>query len=184
MKFLNDLQARLALLDEKNWYKYLAIAGGIFLLLLAAILFFYYQSVSKWQERIITLNEERLEAKRLLDKAERVRKERSEVTALLEQDPNFKIKQYVQDVLESLGIRSNISAENVVVTSRDDKYSETVATYQISGITMKNLTEFLKELDENKRVFVKELDISKSKKIPRTIDVDIKIATLAPKEAL
>lgn len=185
MKFIDTLQSHIAALDEKNWYKYLAIVGGIFILILAGILFFYYRSIAQWDERITTINEDRTEAKRLLDKAERIRKERTEVMALLEEDPNFKIKQYMQDIFDKLGIRANVSVERgAVVTSRDDNYSETEVPYQISGITMKNVTELLKELDENKRIFTKELDISKSKKIPHTIDVDIRVATLMPKEAL
>lgn len=185
MKFFDTLQAHITALDEKSWYKYLAIVGALFIILLATILFFYYRSVSHWEQKIATVNEERIEAKRLLDKAQRVRKERSEVAALLEEEPNFKIKQYMQDVFDKLGIRANVSVERgAVVTSRDDNYSETEVPYTISGITMKHLTELLKELDENKRIFIKDLDISKSKKVPRTIDVDIKVATLTPKEAL
>ena len=182
MTFFDNIQTRIAALDEKTWYQYLAIAAGVLLLMIGLILYFYFSSVSKWKDQITEINEQRLEAKRLLDKAEKVYKERAEVTAILAEDPNFKIKEYIQDVLEKIGIFGNVNAENVVIISRADRYQEHTATYQINGITMKQLTEFLNEIDENKRVFTKELDISKSKKIPRTIDVDIKISTLMPKE--
>lgn len=183
MTFFETLETRISQLDKKTWYTYLAITGGILFAIIGAILFFYYSSVSRWEQRIAEINESRQEAKRLLDKAERVHKERAQITALLEQDPNFKILEYIRDVLERTGIAGNVSAESVVPTTGDDNYQVNVATYQIMGITMRQLTEFLNELEKNPRVFTKELDISKSKKIPRTIDVGVTIATIMPKEA-
>jgi len=182
MTFFDNIQTKIATLDEKTWYQYLAITAGILLLLTALILYFYFSSIAKWQDRVAEINESRLEAKRLLDKAAKVYKERAEVTTILAEDPNFKIKEYIQDVLERHGILGNVSTGTVAQISRADNYREDVATYQLNSITMKQLTEFLNEIDENKRVFTKELDITKSKRIPRTIDVDIKISTLMPKE--
>jgi hypothetical protein len=46
---------------------------------------------------------------------------------------------------------------------------------------MKNLTELLQEIELNKRVFTKELDITASSKQPGTIDVSLTIVTLEPK---
>ncbi len=182
MTFFENLEARIAQLDKKSWYTYLAITGGILFALIGAILFYYFSVTSKWEQRIAAINETRSEVKRLLNRAERVQKERAEVTALLEEDPNFKIKAYVQELLEKIGIAGNVSAENVAPSTSDENYQIDVATYQLLGITMKQLTEFLDELESNKRIFIKELDISKSKKVPRTIDVGITIATMMPKE--
>jgi hypothetical protein len=183
MTFFDNLQTRITGLDEKSWYQYLAIAAGIFFLLVSIILFFYFRSLSKWEQRIADLNETRQEVKKLLDKAERVQKERQEVTAILDEDPNFKIKEYIDDTLEKIGILGNKASGIVVPYSREDSYEEDIATYQIYGISMKQLTEFLHAIDENKRVFTKELDITKSKQVPRAIDVEVKIATMMPKKA-
>lgn len=183
MTFIEQLQAKINNLDEYTWYKYVAIAAGLFLLLICLILFFYFSAVKKWELRLNGINESRQEAKRLVEKAQRVHKARDEVTTILKEDPNFKIKEYLQETMAHLGIFQNVVSENVVVTGQDENYSETVATYQLAGISMKQLAEFLNEIDENQRVFTKELDITKSKKMPRTIDVGIVIATLMPKEA-
>lgn len=183
MTFLEQLQAKINNLDEYTWYKYVAIAAGLFLILIGLILFFYFNTLKKWELRLAGINESRTEAKRLVEKAQRVYKARDEVTAILKEDPNFKIKEYLQEIMANLGIFQNVVSENVVVTGQDENYSETVATYQLAGISMKQLTEFLNEIDENQRVFTKELDITKSKRMPRTIDVGIVIATLMPKEA-
>jgi type II secretory pathway component PulM len=182
MTFFENLETRIAQLDKKSWYTYLGITGGILFAVIGAILFYYFTVTAKWQQQIENINETRLEVKRLLDRAERVQKERTHVMKLLEEDPNFKIKEYIQGLLEQIGIAGNVSAQNVAPTTTDDNYQVDVATYQLLGITMKQLTELLNELENNKRVFVKELDISKSKKVPRTIDVGITIATIMPKE--
>lgn len=184
MTFFEMLESRITTIDKKTWYTYLAITAGVIFTLIAAILFFYFRSIWHSEQRIGNINETRIEAKRILNKADRVQKERATITALLEEDPNFKIKAYVQETLENVGIsyQNNVSAENVVTTTGDDNYVVDIATYQLTGLTMKQLTEFLDALENNKRVFIKELDISKSKKIPRTIDVGITIATMMPKE--
>ena len=91
----------------------------------------------------------------------------------------------LQEALEQAGIsmEQNVSAvQKIISTPREDNYLENVATYQLTRITMKQLTEFLTIINQNKRLFIKELEISKSKKFPHTIDVDIKIAAMMPKE--
>lgn len=180
MTFFDNLQTRIGALDKKSWYQYLAITGTIIFLIMGLILFFYFRSVSSWESKIEEINEERIKAKKLLDKARRVQKEREEVTALLAEDPNFKIKEDIQKIMLTVGIQSK--AQSDVNITRTENYQEVAVTYQFSGITMKQLTEFLKAIDENKRLFTKELEISKSKRIPQAIDVDIKIAAMMRKE--
>lgn len=46
---------------------------------------------------------------------------------------------------------------------------------------MKQLTELLYELEQKKRIYIKKLEIEKSKKTNNSIDVIITIATLLPK---
>lgn len=180
MTFFDNLQTRIWALDKKSWYQYLAIIGTVLFLIIGLILFFYFSALSNWETRISEINDERARAKQVLDKAKKVQKERDEVTALLAENPNFKIKEDIQHILQTVGI--NFTSQSEVTTTRTDNYQEVAATYQFSGITMKQLTEFLHAIDENKRLFTKELEITKSKRIPKTIDVDIKIAAMMPKE--
>ena len=57
MTFFENLQTRIAALDEKTWYKYLAITAGILFTYDGLILFFYFSSVSKWEEELTEINE-------------------------------------------------------------------------------------------------------------------------------
>jgi hypothetical protein len=168
-------------LDKESYYKYLAIIGAIFLSLIGITLYFYYSGISQEQERIAAINESRQEVKTILTKAIRIQKQRAEINTLLEEDPNFKIKQALQDIMSNIGIVADFVGDTKI--DHDNNYQEEIVTYQLNGITMKQLTEFLNEIDENKRVFTKELDITKSKRVPHTIDVNITMATMMPKEA-
>lgn len=180
MVFFDTMTTFITGIDRTNWYKYAAIAASIFLSIIAGLLYFYYSSLSDAQARIAELNESRQEVKAILSKATRVQKQRAEINTILEEDPNFKIKQFLQDVMTQLGIVADFAGETRI--DHENNYQEDIVTYQITGISMKQLTEFLNEIDENKRVFTKELDITKSKRAPHTIDVNITMATMMPKE--
>jgi type II secretory pathway component PulM len=180
MVFFDSVTNFINNLDQESWYKYLAITGAIFLAAVGVILYFYYSGISQEQERIATINESRQEVKTILTKAIRVQKQRAEVNALLEEDPNFKIKQVLQEIMNNIGIVADFVGDTKI--DHENNYQEEIVTYQLNGITMKQLAEFLNEIDENKRVFTKELDITKSKRVPHTIDVNITMATMMPKE--
>lgn len=185
-KFFDTFQTYLLALDKKTWYRYLMVIAAVFFLIVGIILFFYYSKTARWQTHIIEINEQRQEAKNLLNKAIQVQKDRAQVTALLEEEPNFKIKEYMQEVFERVGISiiDNVSSDRITIASGNTvgNYREDTIKYQLTGITMRQLTHLLEEIEKNKRVFTKELDIIKSKKVPRTIDVDIRISTMMPKE--
>jgi ribosomal protein S17E len=48
-------------------------------------------------------------------------------------------------------------------------------------MNMRQLCELLDAVEQNKRIYTKELEIIKSKKVPNTIDVNLTIATLQAK---
>lgn len=168
-------------LDQKSWYIHLGIGLGIYLALLGGILFYYYNAASTITQEIETLNEERAKARKILTEAVRVQKQRAEVNSLIEEEPNFKIKRYLQDVMTDIGIANNMTIGNDTNTDRDDNFRETIVNYQFTGINMRQLTELLDNIEQNPRLYTKDLDITKSKKIPNTIDVSITVATMTPK---
>lgn len=180
MVILESVRTYITNLDQKSWYKHLAIGFGIYLAVLGGILYYYYSSINSITEETETLNTERKRARKVLTQAVRVQKQRAEVNALIEEEPNFKIKRYLQDVITQIGIANNMTIGNDVTTDRDD-FRETIVSYQFTGINMRQLTELLDDIEQNQRLFTKELEITKSKKIPNTIDVSITVATMSQK---
>ena len=145
------------------------------------IMFLYYRSVSSLKAEIAQINETRKQARLILDKGQIVKKEQREIDAIIAKNEDFKIGAFFQDLLAKLGLSNKKDASEVTSNELEGKYRESVLTAKFSGMTMKELTELLQELELNRRVFTKELDITASQKPPNSIDVTLTIATLEPK---
>src|SRR5579872_2800012 len=176
---IQKIQNILDQLDTTRFYRYAgAVLTGIGLIMLA-LMFQYYRTIGSLKKQINGINETRTEVRILLDKAQHVKQEQKEVDEIIAQDPNFKIAGYFEDVLNKLGLASKKSSKLEVTTpAQEGRYQETVLNAKLSDMSMKELTELLKEIEQNKRVFAKELEITASKKTANTIDVNVTIATL------
>lgn len=182
MVLLERIRTFLDTLDERTWYKYMAIAMSCLLALVLLVIFWYFRAVGKRQRVIAEINDDREQVREIVTRAQRADKQRQEITELLNEDPDFKIKGYLQEVMMRIGIAKNITTENdTQIDHEGDDYSESRATYQFTGTTMKDLTQLLEDIEQNKRLFTKELEITKSKKTPKTIDVTLTVATMQPK---
>lgn len=182
MKILTNVQTYLNSIEEKRFYQYLIGFGIGILVISAGILFQYYRSARSLKAEINRINEERAEIRTLLSKARIVKKEQKEIDAILAKDENFKIAGYFEDVTAKLGLANKKASDAQVTTSsQEGKYQESVLQAKFSGMTMKDVAELLQEIELNKRVFTKELDIVVSPKKAGTVDVTLTIATLEPK---
>ena len=181
MEIIEKIYTYISDLDEKRFYQYVIgflCAVGLFMLL---IMFQYYRSVSSLKSQIAQINDSREQARTILDKGLIVKKEQQEIDAIIAKDENFKIAGYFEDLLAKLGLSNKKDSLEVTSPEREGKYRESVLTAKFSGMTMKELTELLQELELNRRVFTKELEIADSQKTANSIDVTLTIATLEPK---
>ena len=183
MEFIEKIYAYISNLDEKRFYQYIIgflCAVGLLMLL---VMFQYYRSISSLKSQIAQLNDEREQARTILDKGQIVKKEQREIDTIIAKDENFKIQEFFEDLLAKLGLSQKVETDSLEVTSpeREGKYRESVLTAKFSGMTMKELTELLQELELNPRVFTKELEITSSQKPANSIGVTLTIATLEPK---
>lgn len=184
MKVVENIRNFVDSLEEKQFYTYLGVLLFGAILIMSLIVWRYYSQVHSINEQIETINEQREETKRILTSARRVQQQRAEVDALLGQDPNFKIGGYFEDVLNKLGLADKKTASDKIEHSQIDhegKYKESIRKAKLTGMNMRQLTELLHELEQNKRIFIKELEISKSIKQSKTLDISLTIATLEPK---
>lgn len=127
------------------------------------------------------INELREEVRSILDKGQLVKKEQREIDALIAKEENFKIVGYFEDLLTKQGLNNKKASIEASSPVREGKYQESILVARFTSMTMKELTELLQELEKNRRVFTKELDITLSLKTPNTIDITLTIATLEPK---
>jgi len=180
MEFLDKIRDRIQGLEEKELRKYLIVFLACLLLIISFMVFRYFYKISALESRIEDINELRVdEVRRLLSRAEDVKKRKEEVNKLIEEEDDFKIIEYFEGLLKKL----RLSAVEVVPSRKmlEGDYIESELVTRIDGVSMRQLCELLQELDKKKRIYTKKLEIKKSSKIPKTIDVTITIATLLPK---
>jgi hypothetical protein len=165
-------------LDRKDFYKY--VGGYIFLVILlsSAIMYRYYAQLNTLNSAVEELNEQRDKVRRMISSSERVQKQRVEVDNLLAKEEDFKIGGYFENILAKLNLKNNKTVGDHSHIDHKNNYRESILKVRLIDLDMKQLTELLKELALNKRIFIKELEITASKKKHKKIDVSLTIATL------
>lgn len=185
MDFFNKLKNKLEILDDKQLYTYILGMLGVLVLLILLVMFYYFRTARSIKRQLRDLNEIRAtQVKNILIQAERVQKQKEKLDALLADDPEFKLTEYLETVLANLDLseRKDISQAPQPI-ELDDKYTEHVLEFTLNDINMKQLVEFLVNVEENRRIYTKKLEITKSKTTPNSLEVHIAIATLFPKAA-
>lgn len=183
MKILESLSEFLDSLDLKDFYKYIGIALCITLLFVSFIVYRFYSNVGYYKKQIQSISDQREEIQELLEKAALIKKQKKDVNAMLENDPNFKIAGYFDNVLAQLQLTSKKDKVEVTPPQElgEQDYDERILSAHFSNMNMKELSELLNELEQNKRVYTKELEMQRSQKKPPSLKVQLTIATLEPR---
>lgn len=181
MEAIDKIRNFIENLETKDFYKYLAIALSVIIVIIGILIFNFYRKIHNLNERIALINDQRIVAQRILTQDEQVKKQRIAVNAILAQDPDFIIGNYFNKILTKLGLidkqKSSIEVSHI---EHGDGYKETILKAKLTDMNMKQLCDLLSEIEKTERVYPKELEIVKGKN--KTIDVNLAIATLEPKE--
>jgi len=169
-------------LDEKKLTQYLFILIGGLVLVLGGITYYTQHRIKTLKNEIKKVNVIREKARDLLSKNAVVNMQRDEVDAILAQDNQFKIKEFFVELVANLNLTAQSSKETELSNPQDldNGYSETKLDASFSGISMQRLCELLLQLEKNRRIFLKEVVITKSSQ-SNAIDVSLVIATLQQK---
>jgi len=178
MELLNKIREHVQGLDEKEFFKYLLIALSCLVLIISLFVFRYYRKIGNLRWRLVEINNQRQEVRKILTKAEIVKKHRKTVDAILDQDPSFKIIGYFEKVLEKLNLKAKIDTLEKDVSER---YMETELVAKVYDTNMESLCRLLDEFGKEKRINAKAVEIEQSTRQPKSINITITIATLQPK---
>ncbi len=181
MEFFNNFITHIQHLDQRKFYSYCGGFIGSVATLSILILILYYRSASQTIAQIEVINGDRERVQKLLTEYLQVQKQKLEVHKMIEQDEYFNILEYFQLTLAKIGLDNHVGETKSARTEREDNYAEEDLKAQLTDMTMKQLTELLQEIEKNRRLFFKELEITKSKKRPNTIEISLTIATLIKK---
>jgi len=182
MELMNRLRLFIEGMEEREFKQYLLIVLGVILLVTGFLVFRHYRKVGALQERIENINDEREEkVSTILQRMNVVTQQRKQVYDILAKNKDFRIANYFDTLLKKQGLvdKSTVQSPSVVVLGPD--YSETILSASFVRMTMKELTELLEKIEKNERVYAKSLEIIKSTKTPKTIEVNVTIATLEPR---
>jgi hypothetical protein len=168
--------------DKKEFYIYLfSLLVGL-LVIIFGIMYYQTNRVAYWKKRINNINELREEVRKVISKDEQVLGQRAEVNKMLQENPDFKIDGYFTDLIAKLNLINHKTVTSVSYADRGDpEYREVLLNAKFDTMNMRQLCELLDAIEQNKRIYTKELEIIKSKKQPNTIEVNITIATLQAK---
>lgn len=185
MDFFDKLKAILDTTDEKQFYTYISSALGALVLLVLLVMFYYVRSTGNIKKKIQELNTIRSgQIKQILTKADLIKKQKEALDTMLEEDPEFKLTEHLEKVLAQLNLSDRKDrSEPLNKIDIDDKYTENKIEFTLNDIDMKQLVEFLVNIESNRRVYTKKLEITKSKTTPMKLEARITIATLFPKSA-
>ena len=181
MKILESLSEFLDNLNLRDFYKYIGIALGIILLFFSFIVYRFYSDVGYYKKQIRQTNEQRQKIQELLEKAALIKEQKQEVNAMLEKDPNFKIGGYFDIVLAQLQLTNKQESLYEITPPQEggeEDYDESILTAKFTDMNMKELSELLNVIEQNKRVYTKELEMQKSNKKAPSLKVQLTIATL------
>jgi len=154
------------------------VVAGILFLVMALLMYNFYSRLGTAQKKIQRTNQLRQETRSILERHERVKQQQNEVNRILEQDPTFKIKEYFTGIVGQLGMsQQNTKQEVSDPQDLENGYSEIKLDASFTDINTKQLTDLLYKIEQNERIYTKELIVTKSLKSP-TIDVTLIIATL------
>ncbi len=182
MNYIEKLRASVEGLEEKNFFMYLLIALGGLVILVLLLMFYYYQACSSAKRKIATVNKLRSQqVKAILAKDASIKTQKEKLDTMLTEDPSFKLAQYVTSVLAQTGMSERFDLGQQRNVELDDRYDENILEITLNDIDMKQLTEFISAVDTNKRVYVKKLEIAKSKTAANKLSVNVVFATLFPR---
>jgi len=182
MEFINKLRLKIEGLERKDFYKYLIIVLVVMVTVMGFFLFRYYSNVWSLRDRLEDINETReVTVKSILKRMNKVEQQRKHVNDVLAKEKDFKISWYFNDLLKKQNLLDKKMTERSSEVTLSNNYTELILTAQLSGMNMRELCELLEKIEKNERVYAKSLEIIRSTKAPKTIEVNVTIATLQPK---
>ncbi|HSC24915.1 MAG TPA: hypothetical protein VLB80_01700 [Candidatus Babeliales bacterium] len=182
MMFLEPIKVFINKTDSKKFFNYIIGYLVVCVLLFTLGIFYYYKSISALQKKIKNINSLREEeVLAILETAVLVKQQRSMVEETLAKDVDFKIAGYFKNLLVKLAIKDKEVAEETSTIDLEENYRKSELNAKFENMTMKELTGLLQEIEQNSRIAANRIEITRSKKKPKTIDVSLTISTLLPK---
>lgn len=174
---LDSIKNYILQLDEKTFYVYLGSLLTAIVFMVSFGIYMHFNAIEDIKEELIQLNDQREEATQLFEKLKEVKQQEKTVDTIIKNDPDFKLGGYLNTLITKLSLQDKITERSSSSIDREGKYRESILNIRFSSMNIKLITELLSEIENNQRVYVKSLDIIRSKN-PMLLDGTLIIGTL------
>lgn len=164
-------------LDRRDFLLYSSIYVGLSLLLVGGIVVRHVYLMQEAQSKVKLLQNARRDVQKVLTKFNEVDQQRKKIDILLK-DKSFYIQKYFQGIAQKVNVAQH-SSEKVSKQKVEEGYLEESLSINLKQVTTKQLCELLQDIEEEQRIFIKFIEITKTSNT-RKIDVSMTIATLIP----
>jgi len=163
-------------LDKKEFVLYAGAYIGVCLFIVVGIIVRHVYLVQDATEKIKQVNNARKSVQKILTDFTTVEQQRSKVESLLKKDKSFRIQKFFQDVAHKATVFSH-AKEKFSKQNMEQGYAEESLSIHLTQITTKQLCTLLQDIENEPRVYIKFVDITK-KDATKKINVEMTIATL------
>jgi len=179
MGLLEKIRNYISGLEERELYRYVTLFIGTVILCVGIVVFYHYRTVSGLRKQIRSINRMREDdVQDILSKATYIQKQQHDIDELLAQDKYFSLKEYLNRILGNLNLtKKELKRTPIESAERQDQYSESILKVNFHDMDMKQVSELIKEFEEEPRIFIKDLEIVRSEKMSNKLDVTITIGT-------
>lgn len=177
-----NLQNYLETMEQKKFYLYTGIGLGIIALGMLGMIFYHKRTMTTIRKEIKQLQQQRIQARELLETHERIKIQQQAVNDLLEKDKSFRILDYFNNLISALGLKASLEEPTLTTNPLEgsNDYIEVTLTARLKNITLQQLVELLAEIENNPRIYTKELEIAQAS--GAILNATLVIATLQQTE--
>lgn len=181
MTYLERFRIFLDELDQKTYYRALGLGTFLIVALFAILLYWHMGYVAALEQELRKINKSREQVRELLGQHDRIEEQKAAVAHILAEDKTFKIKEYFLNLIVEERLTQKLARDPEVAESPGvaSEYMEIHLSANFHKITMQELVNLLVKIEEFKRIYTKELIITKAE--GSFIEVYVVIATLLEK---
>jgi hypothetical protein len=180
MKFFEKIQIYIRSLNQHNFKKNFIIFISVIAFIMISISYFIYKKSTSLIKQLDDIKHLTIQTNLISKRYQVVQNQKKYIQSLLEKEKDFEIKGFFEAFCKKHQIKSEDTWTTLTSSIEGNNQIEEVslkATFK--NQTSEKLVEILKDIEEKKIVYIKNLKIDKEK--DKTISFDLTIATFKNK---
>ena len=179
MDAFTKLAEKIQGLSKKELQKYTAIFLGVVFCVILGTTYYVYTKSNEYVHKMKITRTLAAKARTLIDELEKIQAKEEQILALFSQSKDFNLNSFFETFCKNQGIKPEDGWGRSTKVLANPQFDEDVLTATFKGQTTQKLVKILEELDKQKLVYLKNLQVKSEKS--KQIIFDITIATLRAK---